>query len=228
MAEVETESSITEEDARNLAAIAGVHDSDVVASLHAWLTAETPGLQSVPDLADQLRGDEEVARAELKPLNEVSQALVDVIRDAPHALERVRMLYAEELQDIMPINLGDETQRRLDQDLKSMGRFLAAVVAANEHIQSEIQQGPALLGPRQAAEKLVEQYEKISYQQFSYNVPNVGNVKDLWCHPHTSAGTRFVAKALKVMFPTLNDTNLKRILQDLPQFTNGRRHAKIA
>lgn len=228
MAKADAGSCITEDDARDLAAIAGVYDGEVVSTLHRWLTTETPGLQSIPDLADQLQGDEEAARKELEPLTDVSQVLVDVIRDAPHALERVRMLYAEELQDVLPINLGDETQRRLDQDLKGMGRFLAAVVAANEHMKSEVQQGPALLGPRKAAEKLVEQYEKISYQQFSYNIPNVENVKDLWCHPHTSAGTRFVAKALKVMFPTLNDTNLKRILQDLPQFTNGRRHYNVA
>jgi len=222
------EANITEDDVRDLAQIAGVYDSDVISALHDWMVRETPALKRLPDLVDQLQGDEDAARLELQPLNEVAQALVDVIRDAPHALERVRMLYAEELQDILPFNLGDATQRRLDQDLKGMGRFLAAVVAANEHIQSEEQHGPALLGPRKAAEQLVEQYEKISYQQFSYDVPNVDTVKNPWNHPHTSAGTRFVAKALKVIFPNLNDTNLKRILQELPQFTNGRRHSKTA
>lgn len=228
MAGPEKDISITEDEARDLAQIAGVYDTDVISSLHDWLVREAPGLQQIPDLVDQLQGDKIAARKELGPLKEMSQALVDVIRDAPHALERVRMLYAEELQDVMPINLGDETQRRLDQDLKGMGRFLAAVVAADEHIQSEQQNGPSLLGPRKAAEKLVEQYERISYQQFSYDVPHIDNVSNLWCHPHTSAGTRFVAKALKVMFPNLNDTNLKRILQELPQFTNGQRHSKIA
>ena len=135
------------------------------------------------------------------------------------------MLYAEELSDVLPVDLGIENQRRLDQDLRGLFRFVAAIEATNTNVCQEGQTGPALLGPRKAAQHLVKKYVEISYQQFHYYVPDVANTGNLWAHPHTSPGTRFVAKALKTMFPTLNDTNLKRILKELPQFTNRTRQS---
>lgn len=214
---------VSEDDARALATIAGVHDPETVSSLHQWLVDEMPDLQNTPDLIDQLQGDEDTARDELRPLSEIASEFSKVIRETPHALERVRMLYAEELSTVLPVDLGVQDLRRLDQDLKGMARFVAAVEAASANISLEKRTGPALLGPRKAAQRLVKKYVEISYQQFHYYVPDVANAGDPWTHPHTSPGTRFVAKALKTMFPTLNDTNLKRILRELPQFTNRTR-----
>ncbi len=214
---------VSEDDARALAKIAGVHDPETIVSLHHWLVEETPDLQNTPDLIDQLQGDEGAAREELRPLSEVAQEFAKIIRSAPHALERIRMLYAEELSDVQPVDLGVQNLRRLDQDLKGMARFVAAVEAANTNICMEERTGPALMGPRQAAQHLVKKYVEISYQQFHYYVPDIDKCGNPWTHPHTSPGTRFVAMALKTMFPTLNDTNLKRILRELPQFTNTAR-----
>ncbi len=104
-----------------------------------------------------------------------------------------------------------------------MSWLVAAIDATNTNIRQEQRTGPALPGPRKAAQRLAKKYMEISYQQFQYYVPDIANAGNPWTHPHTSPGTRFVATALKTMFPTLNDTNLKRILKELPQFTNRAR-----
>lgn len=217
----DSEPCVSESDACALAKIAGVQDPDTIASLLQWLEQEIPEARSLPDLVDQLQGDEDAARKELRPLSEIAHEFAKVIRSAPHALERVRMLYAEELSDVLPVDLGLENQRRLDQDLKGMARLVAAIDATNANIRLEERTGPALLGPRKAAQRLARKYTEISYQPFQYYVPDIDNSGDPWTHPHTSPGTRFVATALKTMFPTLNDTNLKRILKELPQFTEA-------
>lgn len=211
---------VSEKDARTLAAIAGVHDDEAIASLRRWLEQETVGARKTPDLADQLRGDEDVARKELLPLVKAAGDFMRAIRGAPHALERIRMLYAEELPEVLPVDLGVQGQRRLDQDLRGLARLAAAIEATETNVSAEQCAGPALLGPRKVAQELARKYVELSYQPFHYHVADTHNAGNIWTHPHTSPGARFVAGALKTMFPNLNDTNLKNILQDLPQFTN--------
>ncbi len=145
----DSEPCISEDDVRALAKIAGVQDPDTIASLLQWLEQEVPDVRSLPDLVDQLQGDEDAAREELRPLSDVAHEFAKVIRNAPHALERVRMLYAEELSDVLPVDLGLENQRRLDQDLKGMSRLVAAIDATNTNIRQEQRTGPAPgLSPR--------------------------------------------------------------------------------
>ena len=134
----DSEPCVSESDACALAKIAGVQDPDTIASLLQWLEQEIPEARSLPDLVDQLQGDEDAARKELRPLSEIAHEFAKVIRSAPHALERVRMLYAEELSDVLPVDLGLENQRRLDQDLKGMARLVAAIDATNANIRLEV------------------------------------------------------------------------------------------
>ncbi|NQV45254.1 MAG: hypothetical protein HQ501_10140 [Rhodospirillales bacterium] len=215
-----SELCISEEDTRMLAEIAGVHDPETVNSLHQWMMQEVPNARKTPDLADQLQGDAEAARKELQPLTKIAKEFLNVIRNAPHALERVRMLYAEEPKEPSTAAPNTVEQRRLDQDMKGLARLAAAIEATDAQALSESRAGPALLGPRKAARVLAEKYMEISYQPFHYYVPDIENIGNIWSHPHTSPGTRFVATALKTMFPTLNDTNLRNIMKELPQFTN--------
>jgi len=206
---------ITLHDASRLAKIAGIHDRETVETFHRWFAEETRALRSTPDIADHLKDDEEDAREELGPLYEVARKFADLIDAAPHALERIRMLYAEELSCTLQSNLDEERRRRVDQDLLGISRFFAAIKAANEQINYGSQNGPALLGPRKAAKRLAKKYKEISYQEYNFNIPMNDFTGDPWTHPHTSAGVRFVAGAIKVIFPNINDTNLKRILREL-------------
>ncbi len=212
---------VTLDDVTRLAKIAGVDDAETVTSLHRWFEEETPGLLRTPDLADHLKDDEEGAQEELRPLSEVARNFADLICAAPHALERVRMLYAEELSGTLLLDLEIESRRRLDRDLIGMSRFFTAIEAASEQIKFGSHNGPALLGPRKAAERLAEKYKEISLQKYHFDIPLIEFTEDPWTHPHTSAGVRFVAGAIKVMFPNINDTNLKRILKELPQATKA-------
>ena len=212
---------LTLDDAARLAKIAGVDDVDTVTSLHRWFEEETPGLRSTPDLADHLKDDEEGAQEELRPLSEVARNFADLIGAAPHALERVRMLYAEELSVAPLLDLEMESRRRLDRDLIGMSRFFTAIEAANEQIKYGSHNGPALLAPRKAAERLAEKYKEISLQEYHFDIPMIEFTDDPWTHPHASAGVRFVAGAIKVMFPNINDTNLTSILKELPQATKN-------
>ena len=212
---------MTLDDAARLAKIAGVDDMERVASLHRWFEKETPVLRSTPDLADHLKDDEESAEQELRPLCEVAREFADLICAAPHALERVRMLYAEELSGTLALDLETESRRRLDQDLVGISRFFAAIEAADEQIEFGSHNGPALLGPRKAAERLAKKYKEISLQEYHFDIPVIDFTDDPWTHPHTSAGVKFVAGAIKLMFPNINDTNLKRILKELPQATKN-------
>ena len=206
---------VTLDEAARLAKFAGIVDRETVASFHRWFTEETLALRSTPDLADHLKDDEEDAQEELSPLYEVAREFADLIGAAPHALERIRMLYAEELSSTLPLNLEAERRRRVDQDLSGISRFFAAIKAANEQIKYGSQNGPALLGPRKAAKRLAKKYKEISCQEYNFNIPMSDITDDPWTHPHTSAGVRFVAGAIKVMFPNINDTNLKHILKEL-------------
>ena len=208
---------VTLDDAARLAKFAGVDDMETVASLHRWFEEETPVIRSTPDLADHLKDDEEGAQEELRPLREVAREFADLIRTAPRALERVRMLYAEELSGAFLLDMEAESRRRLDHDLIGISRFFTAVEAANEQIKYGSHNAPALLGPRKAAERLAQKYKEISLQEYFFDIPMIEFTDDPWTHPHTSAGVRFVAGAIKLLFPNINDTNLKRILKDLPQ-----------
>ena len=154
--------AITIDDATSLAKMAGVHDVNHVASLHRWFEAEALELRNIPDLADKLKGDEEAAESELRPLFEVTQEFAERVRAAPHALERVRMLYAEELSRTLIVDLEEESQRRLDQDLISASRLLTAIGAAREQVKRGSAGGPALLGPHQAAQRLIKKYKEIN------------------------------------------------------------------
>ena len=206
---------ITLHDASRLAKIAGIHDRVTVETFHRWFAEETRALRSTPDIADHLKDDEKDALEELGPLFEVAREFTDLIGAAPHALERIRMLYAEELSSTLPLNLEAERRRRVDQDLSGISRFFAAIKAANEQIKYGSQNGPALLGPRKAAKRLAIKYKEMSCQEYNFNIPMSDITDDPWTHPHTSAGVKFVAGAIKVMFPNINDTNLKHILKEL-------------
>ena len=152
---------ITLDDAARLAKIAGIHDRETVETFHRWFAEETRALRITPDIADHLKDDEEDALEELGPLYEVAREFTDLIGAAPHALERIRMMYSEELSSTLPLNLNEERRRRVDQDLLGISRFVAAIEAANEQIKDGSQNGPALLGPRKAAKRLAKKYKEI-------------------------------------------------------------------
>ncbi len=212
---------LSDEDVRSLASIAGVYDNEAISSLHDWLENKTANARKTPDLADRLRDSEDAAREEIKPILDTVREFMSALRTAPNALERIRMLYAEELSEEQIVEFESQGQRRLDQDLKGLARLAAAIQATEDNINAEECTGPALLGPKTVAYELAQKYVEISYQPFHYYVPETHSTCSPWSHPHTSPGTRFVAGALKKMFPSLNDTNLKNILKEIPQFTNG-------
>ncbi len=212
------EPEITKTLAADLARSIGVDDSETVTAFHVWLEDKAESCRGVPDVSARLEESGEPARDELSELAVAAQAFADAMKSAPNISEHVRLSYARELAVDPAWSVLVEARRRLDNDLNGATRLFAAIEAANRRVALATPHRPHLIGLRRAAEYLVCKYEELSFSSFYFSVPEVHGAESVWGHPHTSTGTKFVATALKAIFPTASDANIMSALKEIQSF----------
>lgn len=209
------EPEITETVAHDLARGIGVADCDTLAAFHGWLKEKAEDCRGVPEIAARLEQSNESARTELSDLALAAQAFAEAMASAPNISEHVRLSYARELAEDPAWEDAAEARRRLDCDLNGATRLFAAIAAANSRVALDTPVRPHLIRLRVAAEHLVCKYEELSFSKFHFSIPELQGAETIWSHPHTSAGAKFVAVALKAIFPTVSDINIVSTLKEI-------------
>ncbi len=202
------EPKITKNMIAGLTRIIGVDDSETVTAFHLWLEEKAEVCRSVPEVMIRVENSEEAAEGELPNLAMAAQKFADAIKTSPNISEHVRLSYAKELAEDPSWDDEVLARRRLDRDLEGAIRLFAAIEAANHRVARDQPNRPHLVGLRKAAEHLAGKFEDLSYQKFHFSVPQVNDGESVWEHPHTSLSTKFVAAALKVIFPKASDANI--------------------
>ena len=209
------EPKITKNMIADLTRIIGVDDSETLTAFQLWLEEKAEACRNVPEVMIRVENSEEAAQGELSNLAMAARIFADAIKIAPNISEHVRLSYAKELAEEPSWDDGVEARRRLDRDLKGPTRLFAAIEAANHRIAHDIPNWPHLVGLQKAAEFLAGKYEELSFKKFHFSVPQDYDVGSIWKHPHTSLSTKFVAAALKVIFPEASDANIFGALKEM-------------
>ena len=203
------------EDARQLLQITGIDDEPTILNLCTWLNRERGILNAIPNFGTILENERLALR---KGLMELSKG--DLLGKAIKGFEGID-------EDVSwQIALSYEEADSNQSGTSQLNSDLVALVRLNTRLKDAEMMAknkggrPAVRASLKAAQLLAEKYVELTGEKFKWHEAKAPEGRSPWKRKGTPQSTKFVAAGLKLLYPKIDDPQIRSVVSKVKRTTN--------